>query len=193
MRLIGERLYLRPPDRGDIDLFLRWFNDPDVVRFLGRERPLLRPEEEEWFDGLAKRKDDMSFVIALRSDDRPIGCCGLHQIHPVSRFTTLGIAIGEKEHWSRGYGREAVNLLCGYGFDVLNLHRIALTVYDYNERGRRCYEKVGFRLEGRHREQRFWNGRYWDALAMGILAREWRALQKEESNGLKPESLSEAP
>lgn len=67
-------------------------------------------------------------------------------------------------------------MLCGYGFEILNLNRIGLSVFEYNERGRRCYEKVGLRVEGRRRQAKYWRGRYWDALEMGLLASEWADL-----------------
>ncbi len=175
MRLTGERVVLRHPEPADADSYLRWFNDPEVVRFLRRSRPMGRVEEEEFLRGLAQRKDDVIWLIEAREGGLPIGSCGLHGSGGPDRKAELGIAIGEREYWSRGYGREVVGLLLAYGFDVLNLHRIGLSVFEYNERGRRCYERAGFRLEGRRREAKFMDGRYWDELEMGVLACEWRA------------------
>lgn len=174
MFLQGERLYLRPPEREHLDLLLRWFNDPEVTQYVLRYRPLGRAEEEEWLAKVNRSPEEMVLLIVAREGDVPIGTCGLHRIGLPNRNAELGIAIGEKAYWNRGFGREAMNLLCGYGFQTLNLHRIGLSVYEYNHRGVRCYERVGFRPEGRRREARFWNGRYWDVLEMGLLAREWR-------------------
>lgn len=170
---IGERIYLRAPEKGDIDLFLKWINDPEIHRFVLRYRPLGREEEEEWLAGLPKRQEDVVFVIVRKEKDEPIGSCGLHRISLPNRSAELGITIGEKRYWSQGYGREAMGLLCGYGFESLNLNRIGLSVYEYNPRGQRCYEKLGFRIEGRRRQARFWDGRYWDVLEMGLLVEEW--------------------
>ena len=182
---IGERLYLRAPEKGDIELFLRWFNDPEVVQFVMRHRPLGREEEEEWLANLHKRESDVVFAIARKEDDGAIGSCGLHRIRVPNRSAELGISIGEKRFWNQGYGREAMGLLCGYAFEVLNLHRIGLSVYEYNLRAQRCYEKVGFQLEGRRRQARFWNAQYWDVLEMGLLASQWPA-------GRSPRELCQA-
>jgi len=179
--LKGERVGLRAPEREHIDLFLKWFNDLDILQYVLRVRPMGRAEEEEWLAGLSKRPDDLVFVIAALEGGVPIGSCGLHRISASNRSAELGIVIGEKENWNRGYGREAMNLLCGYGFGVLNLNRIGLSVYEYNVRGIRCYERVGFRPEGRRRAARFWDGRYWDILEMGLLASEWKAGRESES------------
>lgn len=175
MFLKGERIGLRPPERANLDAYLSWINDLDILQFILRVRPVSRAEEEEWFSNLSKRPDDLIFEIASLEGGAPIGSCGLHRINSSNRSAELGILIGDKSLWGRGYGREAMGLLCGYGFDVLNLNRIGLSVYEYNARGVRCYERLGFRHEGRRRAARFWNGRYWDILDMGLLESEWRA------------------
>lgn len=177
MFLQSERLGLRAPERHHVDHFLRWLNNPEVYQFIQRYKPLGRIEEEELLQNMHKRAEDAMFVIEVREpggSGLPIGSCGLHRLNLPNRSAELGILIGEKEYWGRGFGREAMNLLCSYGFQQLNLNRIGLEVYEYNARAIRCYERVGFRLEGRRREARFWDGRHWDVLQMGILAREWR-------------------
>ncbi len=183
MNLLGERICLRPVEREDIDLFLRWLNDPEICRFLLLHRPLNRAEEEEFLQNIHKREHDVFFVIALKEGGRPIGSCSMHGFGLPNRSAELGIQIGEKEYWSRGFGREAMELLCGYGFGVLNLNRIGLSVYEYNARGIRCYEKVGFRLEGRRRQARFWDGKYFDVLEYGLLASEWNGRQDAGESG----------
>jgi RimJ/RimL family protein N-acetyltransferase len=176
--LNGERVGLRPPQRENIDAYLAWMNDLDVLQYLLRIRPMGRAEEEEWFDSLSKRPDDVVFEIVSLEKNAPIGACGLHKISGSNRSAEIGISIGDKSLWGRGLGREAMGLLCRYGFDVLNLNRIGLNVYAYNQRGIRCYERVGFKHEGRRRAARFWNGKYWDILEMGLLESEWRSARE---------------
>ena len=181
MFLKGERVGLRYPQKESIDSYLAWMNDLDILQYLLRVRPMGRAEEEEWFANLSKRPDDLVFEIVSLEQGVPIGVCGLHRISGSNRSAEIGISIGDKSQWSRGYGREAMGLLCGYGFDVLNLNRIGLNVYAYNVRGIRCYERVGFRHEGRRRAARFWNGKYWDILEMGLLESEWRSAREPGS------------
>jgi RimJ/RimL family protein N-acetyltransferase len=60
-------------------------------------------------------------------------------------------------------------------FERIGLHRVALSVFSFNSRAIRSYEKAGFTLEGRHREAILRDGGRWDELTMGILASEYRA------------------
>lgn len=175
MFLRGERIFLRALEPGDIELCLDWQNDPEILQFLSRIRPLHREQEREWLANLGKSEGDVLFGIALAGDGKLIGSCGLHHIHPANRSAELGILIGDRDAQGRGHGSEAMRLLCSYGFDWLGLHRIELRAYEYNRRAIRCYEKCGFRLEGAHREARFWNGRWHDVLRMAILEHEYRA------------------
>ncbi len=185
----GPRLALRSPERSQAPLFVRWLNEPEVARFIGRVRPLSLAEEEEHLARPASEKD-VPLVIWEREPARPVGCCGLHQVDAINRSAELGIVIGEAECRNRGLGGEAMDLLCGFGFQQLNLNRIGLSVYDYNGRGIRCYAKVGFREEGRKREARFWDGKYWDVVQMGILASEWRS--RREGAGIPLGALCQA-
>jgi RimJ/RimL family protein N-acetyltransferase len=180
--LIGERLYLRPLEEADIPTCLRWINDPEVTRTLMMYRPLNELREREWFQGQYKDDHNIILAITLKEQDRHIGNVGLHRIDWKNREGELGIMIGEKDEWDKGYGSEAISLVLGYGFDRLNLHRICLRVYENNPRAQRCYEKAGFRREGAMRESAFSEGRYWDTIFMGILDREWRGSSAPHSS-----------
>jgi RimJ/RimL family protein N-acetyltransferase len=90
-----------------------------------------------------------------------------------NRSAEIGIVIGEKEYWSRGYGREALGMLQEIAFEGLNLHRVYLRHVDFNERGHRAYLAAGFQVEGRLRQANFLQGRYCDDLIMSVLAEEY--------------------
>ncbi len=168
--ILGERVRLRPIERGDLPTYVRWFNDPEVREGLAKFMPISLAAEERWFERLLDR-DDYLFALEALVDDawQHIGGCGFHGINWRHRSGTVGILIGEKSCWNRGYGTDAMRLLCRFGFDSLNLHRIELCVYAYNSRARRCYEKVGFQLEGTFREAVWHDGRYHDVHHMGLL------------------------
>jgi RimJ/RimL family protein N-acetyltransferase len=86
----------------------------------------------------------------------------------------VGILIGDKTYWNKGYGTEALKLLLKHGFETLNLNRIFLRVYEDNPRAIHCYEKVGFVHEGRMRQGRFTKGQFVDILFMSVLREEWK-------------------
>jgi RimJ/RimL family protein N-acetyltransferase len=85
----------------------------------------------------------------------------------------VGILIGEKSCWNRGYGTEAMHLLVDTAFNTLNLHRVYLRVFEDNPRAIRAYEKAGFVHEGRMRQAEFHQGRFCDVLLMSVLRPEW--------------------
>ena len=81
-----------------------------------------------------------------------MGNCGFIDIDHLNQTAEVGIFIGDKNHWNKGYGTEAITLLLDYGFKSLNLHNIIIRVYSFNERARKCYEKTGFKIIGKRRE-----------------------------------------
>ena len=171
----GERVYLRPSERGDLPTFVRWFNDADVLRNLAMRGPMSLAAEEAWFDGMLGRqgKTDYHFVVCLLADGRPIGTAGLHELDLLNGNAEFGIAIGEKDEWGKGYGTDALRAICEFGFGELRLERIGLFYYAGNDRGRRAYEKAGFVHEGTMRHAHYGGGRYVDVHVMGLLRDEW--------------------
>jgi RimJ/RimL family protein N-acetyltransferase len=177
--LIGPTVYLRPFDPQDVGPLVTWFNDPEVTRYLKRCRPLMPQAEEVFLRQLSESETDIAVGIVVREGDRLIGVTGLHHLEPRNRHAMFGISIGDKSAWGKGYGTEATRLVVRYAFDTLNLNRVWLHVYEYNDRARRVYEKVGFRTEGRLRQDTFRDGRYWDTVVMGVLREEWEAVDYE--------------
>lgn len=180
--IYGKRLRLRAVERGDVPKFHEWVNDPEVTRGLSMYIPFSLTDEENWFESLAKRDmREKPLAIEMRKGKswRLIGNCGTFGIDDVNRSAELGIMIGEKSEWNKGYGAEAMTLLLMHGFETLNLNRIFLRVYTENVRAVRSYEKAGFVLEGRMREAVYKHGRYDDILLMSVLRSEWMARGKE--------------
>jgi RimJ/RimL family protein N-acetyltransferase len=153
--------------------FVRWFNDPEVRYWLTiSDSPDLTMEKEwEWFEGL--RADTARVVWCIEAEGKPVGTLGLHEIDETHGRATLGIAIGEKEYWGRGYGREAIGRALAYGFGELELRRIDLNVDQDNERGIRCYEACGFQREGLLRAYRLRRGRPVSGVVMSVLREEF--------------------
>jgi len=171
--LEGENVYLRPLDMADLEIFHRWFNDPKLRRFLFLPYPISKLEEKEFLEKMMKSKDSVTLSIVVKEGDRLIGNLGLYGIHKINRGAVLGIAIADLEMTSKGYGTEAMKLMIDYGFKRLNLHRIELTVHEFNMRGLKAYKKLGFVEDGRRREAIYIDGKYHDEIVMSILKQEW--------------------
>lgn len=170
----GQRIRLRAREEGDLDAFYRWINDWETIKYLGQRYARSRDFERKWLALGDPSYGNASFVVETLDGGVPIGWCGLHGATPEDRCAHLGIAIGDHDYLEGGYGTDIMRTLCGFGFAVLNLHRIDLTVYDWNTRAIRCYEKVGFQHEGVIRDGIFKAGRWNNLVHMGLLREELR-------------------
>ena len=138
--------------------------------------PLSQAVEEQWFEGMLSRPQyEHPLTIEIQQADqwRAIGNCGYNNIDWRCNAAELGIFIGDKSCWNKGYGTQAMRMLLHFGFNTLNLNRIALDVYETNLRAVRSYEKAGFVHEGRKRQGMYKDGRYIDILQMSVLRDEW--------------------
>ncbi len=175
--LTGPRVVLRRHVPGNIVAFRRWYADPAVARLTRyQDGPMRADEIERFFQARAVGPTSLAMGIHVRETGRLIGSCAFSQLDPDNGSVLYHITIGEKDAWGRGYGTEATRLMLDHAFGTLGIHRVALSVFSFNERAIRSYEKVGFAVEGRSREAIWRDGRYWDELQMSILADEWRRL-----------------
>ncbi|MHB8777975.1 MAG: GNAT family N-acetyltransferase [Anaerolineales bacterium] len=181
--IYGERVRLRAVEREDVNKFHEWVNDPEVTRGLTLYLPMSMTDEENWFNSLAKRDpEEKALAIEVRKGRnwKLIGNCGVFGIEHLNSSAELGIMIGDKSEWDKGYGSEVMLLLLRHGFETLNLNRAFLRVYVDNVRAVRSYEKAGFVLEGHLRKARYKFGKYEDVLIMSVLRSEWKSRKKEE-------------
>lgn len=176
----GEQIRLRGIEREDLPLFVEWLNDADVRANLAVYLPMSMAREELWFEGMLERMpEEQPFAIESRTGRtwNLIGTCGFRDLNWQERSAEIGIMIGVKREWNKGYGTEAMRLMVKHGFETLNLHRIFLHVYEDNTRAIRSYAKVGFIEDGRLRQARYAQGRYSDVVVMSLLRPEWKAMQ----------------
>ncbi len=135
--LKGEKVILRPVRRADIEYFLKWFNDPEVIQYLSMYVPMTEMAEEKYIEdlGTTRARTDTPLIIEVIEGDstKPVGTIGLHGINNKDHTAMFGIAIGEKDYWNRGYGTEAAHLIIKYGFQQLNLHRISSYAYSFTK------------------------------------------------------------
>lgn len=168
----GKRIILRPIMRKDVKKCLVWMNDLEITQYVTRFFPASEIEEEEWIEKIHKRENDITLAIELKNSIY-IGNVGIHAIRWKDKIGTIGICIGEKKYWGKGYGKETLDLIIQYAFNTLNLRKLCLSVFDFNKRAYKCYLKCGFKEEGRRKEQYFRNGKYNDEILMGIFRSDW--------------------
>jgi RimJ/RimL family protein N-acetyltransferase len=161
------------------DAVSRWDRDTEYLRLLDAEpvNPSSIKKLTEWFQKEQEKDPPMSYFFAIRTleDGRLVGIIGLDgDIFPHGE-AFVGIGIGERGSWGKGYGTDAMQVILRYAFQELNLRRVSLDTFEYNPRAIRSYEKAGFVHEGRARKFLLREGRRWDMYFMGILREEWLA------------------
>lgn len=159
---------------------LKWDRDTEAHR-LGDSAPAQLWSQKKLKEFVEKNDDrqENSFRFAIRTleADKLIGTTSLWVHSWTHSDAWLGIFIGEREYWGRGYGTDAMRLIVQYGFVELNLRRITLGLHSYNERALKSYLKIGFTLEGRVRGEGLRDGVRYDDLYMGLLREEWLIAQ----------------
>lgn len=165
----GERIFLSTVLREDLPQYARWFSDLELTSYIGAVgRAFLLEHEQEWYEHVVKEPNDKTFAIVAREERRLIGSVSLMRVNHQFGVAELGIAIGDKLYWGRGYGSEAVRLMADYGFTFLSLHTIFLWHTEFNQRGHRAYLKAGFRVAGRLRGTTVFDGRRYDSVMMDL-------------------------
>lgn len=157
--------------------FARWSRDSEFRRLLDSGvLPLPSAKNAQtWLEKELEEESNNQYWFSIRKldDDKLLGDVDLYVHNWQSRDAFVGLGIGEREFWGKGYGTDAMKVILRYAFTEINLKRVSLTVFEYNPRAIRSYEKAGFRHEGRLRGALNKEGRRWDILCMGILREDW--------------------
>ena len=184
--LDGELTRLRALDISDLERDVTWVNDREVTRYLSLRYPVSRDAERRWLEAAPENGYAHGVRLAIETTGGVhIGNLDLHSVHADDRSAGLGIMIGDKNYWSNGYGSDAIVTLLRFAFGEMNLHRVWLHVFEFNERALACYKRCGFQPEGTLRDHYYAEGRYWDVVVMGVLRDEFDA-----QHGIAPEGLS---
>jgi RimJ/RimL family protein N-acetyltransferase len=178
--MIGQKCFLSPIDENDAEKFTEWLNDLEVTVNLQLYQCVINVENEKAF--LSNLSRDHNYSIIDMKTNELIGNCGFFAIDNLNQTAEVGIFVGNKEYWNKGYGTEALILLLDYGFKALNLYNIQLRVYGYNGRAIRSYEKAGFKQIGVRRKALYRNMERHDIVFMDILANEFYEKYKELRN-----------
>lgn len=176
--LTGEKTRIRALEMTDLDQCYAWINDEEVTRFLSMRFPMSRSQEEKWLQRAtsgesASTKDFAIETIGEGKSKEYIGNISLMNIDWFSGTAELGIFIGNKDYWGKGYGSDAIRTLLRFAFFQLGLRKVFLRVMGSNVRAQRCYRKVGFKEVGRMKAHFLKNGEYEDMVLMEIFKEEF--------------------
>jgi RimJ/RimL family protein N-acetyltransferase len=171
----GEKIYLTELDLDNAETIRAWLNDPEVYKYLMvGHTPISKEDERRYYQADAVSSDTRNFEIHVAEDGRYIGNVGLKDIDPIHRHAELGISIGHKEDWGKGFGFDAIVTCLRYAFDTLGLHTVKIRAHADHSRALELYRRVGFVEVGRERETVFQDGRFADYVALDMIDREFR-------------------
>jgi RimJ/RimL family protein N-acetyltransferase len=179
----GNRVRLCPFEGEFWDLGLSWYNDPEIIDLTSDDpEPLTAEQFHATISG--DLENTRSRVFGIRTTEgRPIGIGLLRNVDPVHGGCDLHITIGERDHWGRGYGAEAISLMRDFAFGPLGLHKVLSTPFVKNPRMIRCLEKCGFEREGLLRDAIRQGGRFIDVMIMAAINRQDGRLDPETEAG----------
>jgi RimJ/RimL family protein N-acetyltransferase len=166
--------------------YSHWNRDTELMRLFGTGPSRLHSVRAsvEFYEKELKDTPPSHIYFSIRSldDDRLLGETDLEIVNWAACDAFVGIGIYDREDWGKGYGTDAMKLILQFAFTEANLRRVTLTVFEYNPRAVRSYEKAGFRVEGRVRNALLKDGKRWDIFHMGILLEDWMELNNDEGN-----------
>ena len=157
--------------------FAGWRRDSEFMRLMD-SNPVRLGSQKDTQKWIEKELDEQgphqhSFAIRTLAENKLIGDIGLYVVNWPARDAFVGLGIGDRDFWGRGYGTDVMKLILRYAFMEVNLRRVTLTVFEYNPRAIRAYEKAGFCHEGRLRGSLQRDGKRYAELFMGVLREEW--------------------
>jgi RimJ/RimL family protein N-acetyltransferase len=145
-------------------------NDPEITSFLeSRFFPISVESLRQYVADRQKDRDSVFLAIVDKKQDLHIGNVKLGPIDWIHRRAEIGILVGEKTLWGRGYATETIKLVVNYAFRVLDLHKVTAGCYENNLGSQKAFEKAGFQVEGVRRRHSFWEGQYVDVVLLGII------------------------
>lgn len=160
-------IHIRKIDVQDVDVLYKWRNDVEIFRYLGGGyRPVSKQVQNEIVCAMIKDFEEgkaYRYIICL--NDKPIGFIGLYDINKWNGTCELGIYIGEKDEWGKGYAKRACLLIENLAREI-GLRKIKLFVVEDNIPAVEMYKKLSFRTVGVLIEERMIENKYHNVLIM---------------------------
>ena len=153
--LNGEKVILRNIDVNDCnDEYLSWMNDYETNYYMEtRYSPQTKETIRTFVESIIESKDSYLFAIIEKTNNKHIGNIKIGPVNNRYKWADISYFIGDKKNKRKGYAVEAIKLICVFGFDELNLHRIQAGTISKNIVSEKALLKAGFIKEGSLREK----------------------------------------
>ena len=170
--LKGKLESLHAVEKEDSQQLLDWRNNQNFRKHFREYRDLNMAQQEHWFEEKVIKDDTtLMFSIKRNEDNELLGCCGFVYINWVHRHADLSLLIGWNDTYidKKGYAEESCQLLLEYGFNELSLNKIWMDIYEFDNKKKTLYEKLGFSQDGLLRQNYWFDGKWWDSRILSIL------------------------
>ncbi len=175
MLFYGKRIRLRKLSNEDVSIYHKWRNDIEVMQFTNPSLDVFSYDDTEKFvNSITESHNSKGYMIEEVKTGKTIGVTSLINIDYGNRNAECIIDIGDKDYWGDGFGRESFKLLLDFAFNELNLHKVYLRVFFFNDRAIKLYKNLGFAEEGKLKEQLYRDGAWHDINFMGLLKRNYK-------------------
>ena len=171
MMLVGNKTIIRAMNLDDIELLLKWKEDPEISFLLGRELPISIENQKIWYEKTINDNKKRKFIIETENG-KIIGLIGIMNIDLKNRHCECGITIGEKEYWGKGLAKEALNVLIKFLFVEWNMNRIYAKINDYNEKSINLFQSLGFQVDGKMKDFIFTENKFYDLIILSLKRRD---------------------
>lgn len=176
LELKGDLIYLKKLDPEYVDEYWNSLDNCSIESMIltGTQQIFGKEDIDGYLKDISSDRSRIDFLIFNKLTDQIVGEVVINDIYRNNRSASIRVSINKKEDFNKGYGSEAIILALNYGVAMLNLHRLELEVFVFNERAIHVYEKIGFKKEGVKRDSWFYNHKYYDMIIMSILEDEFR-------------------
>ena len=172
----GKKIYLRPVEISDITgEYQGWVNDRKITQFTETKYfPHNYETIKDFVERANKDRNTLFLAIAEKKTGRHIGNIKFGPINWIHRVGDISLIVGAKDGWAKGYAREAIDLVTGYAFKTLNMHKVIVGIYEGDKTCLKIFEGLGYVRESIRRKEFFRDGKYRDIYWFGILDSEYK-------------------
>jgi RimJ/RimL family protein N-acetyltransferase len=172
MKITGERLVLKILSETDnVSEYVQWMQDEEITQYLeSRWKSETEESIREYIQSANSSHNNFLFGIFLKDGGEHIGNIKIGSVNWIHRFGELGLILGNKKVWGKGYATEAVKLATEYAFKELNLHKLIAGMYSTNVGSYKAFLKAGYREVGVMQSHVFSHGEYIDSILVEKLS-----------------------
>jgi len=177
--IVGEKVKLRSFNDSDLPYLEECLKDPEVIKLTGSTSEFDRESVIHWYKTRNEQKDRLDLAIVDKSVNILVGEVVVNLYDEKKESMNFRILIGPRGR-NRGLGTEATNLIIDYVFKNTNLNQLTLSVYEFNPRAKKVYEKVGFVLDSIDKNDLEFEGEWIDSINMILTRDNWLKMHNEE-------------